>query len=335
MTCPPLPVLTSNLATSEDWRAAREHFFCLYTKPGGGISKEDYNRAKQDAENYIYGQLAYYAKESGILSEEGKEYVRRKLETAEPVATTQISTPLPQVIAPSMPGPEAAAAPAPAPSAPLPVTTEAPMIGSIAGIAIPLAGSIVSGAAGSVCSGPYNFIGGMCIPKPDCKQRQPSDPCVAHVPGLPPSSGPGIPGITDPGFTGGTPLVDASPCPTGYTWNGSQCVKSGVAGAVERFLPGGATGTGMDVYGQAVVGAWGKPALQPYVASVPVRRCPRGTVLGKDGLCYDKIANKDRMWPRPPRPAFTGSDMKALRKAESLKKKAKDIASQWYSCKLK
>jgi hypothetical protein len=41
------------------------------------------------------------------------------------------------------------------------------------------------------------------------------------------------------------------------------------------------------------------------------------------------------MWPRGPRPKFTGADMKALRKAESLKKTAKEVAGYWYSCKLK
>ena len=196
-------------------------------------------------------------------------------------------------------------------------------------------GSSIASLGGSVCPGPYNYNAstGMCIPKEDCKQRQPSDPCVAYPAGgsnVIGISGPGATGLTDPGYTGGS----TGPCPTGYTWDGTQCIATGITGTVQRILPGGQTGTGVDVYGQAVMGSFGRPALQPYVAQQVVRRCPRGTVLGKDGLCYDKIANGDRMWPRGPRPMMTGGEMKTLRKADALKKKVKRLAtSSGFTCR--
>jgi len=42
--------------------------------------------------------------------------------------------------------------------------------------------------------------------------------------------------------------------------------------------------------------------------------CPRGTVLGNDGICYNRtqITNKQRMWPAGRKPLLTGGDMRAL-----------------------
>jgi len=206
---------------------------------------------------------------------------------------------------------------------------------SLVGVGSDLLGGAVSSLGGSVCPGPYNYnpATGMCIPKADCKQRQPSDPCVSYPAGgskVIGTIGPGATGLTDPGYTGGS----TGPCPSGYQWDGKQCIATGISGTVQRILPGGQTGTGSDVYGMAVMGSFGRPALQPYVAQQVVRRCPPGTVLGKDGLCYDKIANGDRMWPRGPRPLMTGGDMKVLRKAEALKKKVKRLAtSSGFTCR--
>jgi len=137
------------------------------------------------------------------------------------------------------------------------------------------------------------------------------------------------PGVQNTGVGGG--LV--SGCPTGYEWDGTQCVQSGLGGLAARILPGGNTGTipttTAGSYGQAVMGAWGQPALVPaQVGTInggPILRCPTGAVLGKDNLCYQKgsIPNKYRKWPRGSRPLLTGGEMKTLRKVRSLENKVK------------
>ena len=77
---------------------------------------------------------------------------------------------------------------------------------------------------------------------------------------------------------------------------------------------GGGTGPIRDDFGGAAQGRFGV-GLAPASRTVTRRSCPRGAKLGKDGLCYDKIANKDRAWPRGARPLLTGGDMKAISKA--------------------
>lgn len=251
------------------------------------------------------------------------------------------------ITSPTLPAPEAA--PAQVSTANFPGVGGGVFPGEDAGLSFDLGspkpstvGGVVASLVPSVCKGPYNRKGTMCVPKPDCKIRDPSDPCVAYSLvgglitdgiGIGSTGGPGATGLTDPGYTN---LTGGDPCPTGYSWDGQQCVATGIGGAIQRALPGGQTGTGVDVYGAAVMGAFGRPALQPYVYSQPVRRCPPGLVLGKDGLCYDKIANKDRMWPRGPRPFMTGADMKALRRAASLKNRVKKLAQDTgWSCRKK
>ena len=50
---------------------------------------------------------------------------------------------------------------------------------------------------------------------------------------------------------------------------------------------------------------------------VDVAQCPRGTVLGSDGICYNRtqITNKQRMWPAGRKPLLTGGDLGAIAKA--------------------
>jgi len=74
-------------------------------------------------------------------------------------------------------------------------------------------------------------------------------------------------------------------------------------------------GGGMTVgFGEAVMGQYGA-ALRPGNRATNVAVCPRGSVLGNDGLCYNKrdISNKERMWPRGPRPLGTPEEMRAVR----------------------
>lgn len=176
-------------------------------------------------------------------------------------------------------------------------------LGGVGGSAL---GSVLSGTGKSRCPGPYNYdpVTGACVPKPDIGSR----------------------------------LQAGGSCPSGYHWDGTQCVASGIGGTVQRILPGGQTGTGVDVYGNAVMGAFGMPALVPATESQPTRRCPPGLVLGKDNLCYARssIRNSDRKWPKPPRPLLSAQDMKTIRKAASLQNKVKRTATKsGFTCRKK
>lgn len=64
---------------------------------------------------------------------------------------------------------------------------------------------------------------------------------------------------------------------------------------------------------------------QPFLDAVTVRRCDRGHVLSWQGLCVSKreIRNSDRMYPKPPRPLGTRSELKAVRVASSFGKRLK------------
>jgi len=86
-------------------------------------------------------------------------------------------------------------------------------------------------------------------------------------------------------------------------------------------------------FGEAVVGAFGMPAMVP---DEEVRRmlvCPTGMVLGTDDLCYPKgvlsARNLHRKWRRPARAPVTAGDAKAIRTAararERVLKLAKDV----------
>jgi len=92
----------------------------------------------------------------------------------------------------------------------------------------------------------------------------------------------------------------------------------GFGGALQRFLPGGETGFLFD----PVLGQYGA-GLEPAIRETSTRVCPRGTVLGLDGVCYVKgsIRNDQRAWPRGRRPLLTGGDMRAISIAASAGRK--------------
>ena len=138
-----------------------------------------------------------------------------------------------------------------------------------------------------------------------------------------------ITGILPGGGTGTGTAMTLS-CPDGFKVNArGECVKEGVGGAVQRFLPGGKTGTLGDVQGQAIVGAFGVPGLLPaQVGTIngrPILKCPAGMVLGKDDVCYVRavLPRQFRKWPAAARPPITAGDAKAIRKAEGAKKRVK------------
>lgn len=133
--------------------------------------------------------------------------------------------------------------------------------------------------------------------------------------------------VTSPGTGGrGRGLGLAAGCPFGFEMNPAtgQCEQKGFRGAIERFLPGGETGTLQDVYGDAVNGRYGVgliPSQRPCAARL---RCPPGMVLGKDNVCYDKpLADSKRKWPVGRKPLLTGGDLNTLTKADRLKKKVR------------
>lgn len=124
-------------------------------------------------------------------------------------------------------------------------------------------------------------------------------------------------------------------CPPGFGVNSrGECVelrgreKTGFVEEVRRFLPGGQTG--FEEFGEAVMGQFGA-ALQPAELASTRLVCPRGTVLGVDGLCYNRrdLRNSERKWPRGTRPLLTGGDMRCIRiasqAAQKLAKKQKQL----------
>lgn len=125
-----------------------------------------------------------------------------------------------------------------------------------------------------------------------------------------------IPGDTSGGGGGGGNAVPgnnlvpgASNCPSGSFDIFGKCLD---------LVPGGSvSGGGMSLsYGEAVNGRYG-PALVPARVGTEVRRCPRGAVLGNDGLCYNKrdLRKSDRAWVPARKPLLTGGDLNAISRA--------------------
>jgi len=248
-----------------------------------------------------------------------------------PVTVPQTTgSPLPTRTVSAIAAPEVRRTAIPAPTA-TPVTRTSTMDSTLIGTTIGTiiggpGGGTIGGLIGSVipgesrCPGPYNYdpVTGGCVPKPDYLTRTGGGEL------------PGSPGVNITGY--GTSGLTSTQCPTGYRWDGSRCVVEGIGGYVERMLPGGSTGVlpqGSGGYGEAVVGAFGVPALVPaqvgQINGGPILRCPTGAVLGKDNLCYMKgsIPSKYRKWRPGPRPLLTGGEMKMLRKINTLENKVK------------
>ena len=99
-----------------------------------------------------------------------------------------------------------------------------------------------------------------------------------------------------------------------------------------NFCPAGHVdlGQGCVTWGEAVVGRFGA-GLEPLLQATERRLCPRGSVLGVDGLCYNKgvLRNTDRFWPRGRRPLLTGGEMRcisvAARAANKLQRKQSQL----------
>jgi hypothetical protein len=76
--------------------------------------------------------------------------------------------------------------------------------------------------------------------------------------------------------------------------------------------------------GEAVMGRYGA-GLQPGTKSITVSRCPRGAVLGNDGLCYNRgdLRKSDRKWVPGRKPLLTGGDLNAISRAARAANKMK------------
>lgn len=145
--------------------------------------------------------------------------------------------------------------------------------------------------------------------------------------------------------SGGTTLQPSN-CPDGFEFDVATqtCRKTGVAGTIQRTLPGGATGV-MPV-GQATIGSFGIPAVFPMVAgnisrkdgtTGPILRCPSKMVLGSDDLCYQKpLPRRFRKWKPDRKPPITAQDAQAIRRANSAKNRVKKLAGDvGFSCRKK
>ena len=134
-------------------------------------------------------------------------------------------------------------------------------------------------------------------------------------------------------------------CPPGFSFDGRGCVPTGFLGQALRVAPPvvttlaeaaagvlvprgrpipqrGISAGVPDQFGEMVSGQFGA-GLEPAIRDTMTRICPRGAVLGKDGLCYNKrdIPNSQREWPRGRRPLLTGGEMRAISIAASAAKK--------------
>jgi len=81
-------------------------------------------------------------------------------------------------------------------------------------------------------------------------------------------------------------------------------------------------GGAADEFGPAKMGRFGA-GMEPAIRETSTRICPRGAVLGQDGLCYNRrdLRNSERFWPRGRRPLLTGGEMRCITIASSAAKK--------------
>lgn len=154
--------------------------------------------------------------------------------------------------------------------------------------------------------------------------------------------------VSSGGSTSRQTIVQQAPqaCPPNFHRSGNTCVPSFTAFAQDcpaGTIPDGRGGCmsadprarppSQDGFGGAVMGPMGMAGLTPQIRSTATRICPRGAVLGMDGLCYNRssLRNSDRMWPRGRRPLLTGGEMRCISVAASagrkLQRKVKQLQS--------
>lgn len=121
--------------------------------------------------------------------------------------------------------------------------------------------------------------------------------------------------------TGGTTPGGSTGCPAGYHKSATGgCVIDGVG----SYIPGDVGRP--DYVWTPVNGAYGA-GLTPVLVQRNTRACPPGHKLGKDGVCYRHISNKDRAHNPGHKPFLTGGEMHALQIAKRLRKKGRKLNS--------
>jgi len=179
---------------------------------------------------------------------------------------------------------------------------------------------ILGGITGLIGGGPAGgiagFIGGGSTPTSPRFPIQPfAPPTTTCAPGFVSRGGRCVPAVTSRGFIPGMPFPGLPELPTPF-------------GPVETPFPQ----TGDDPFGPAVRGQYGA-ALLPQLMQGVTRRCPKGSILGTDKLCYNRrdITNKERLWPVGRRPLLTGGEMRCISVASSAAKKLERKTKQLQS----
>jgi len=188
-------------------------------------------------------------------------------------------------------------------------------ISKLAGIASGLGIPGVSTAAGLVSGVTGRLAGRRAMPTVQI-------PTVTQIPAVPQTFAPRLPvASTIPGGNKIVSLVEFAP--RGFRPGGGDsgpCQAPLIRGpqglCIAPTSPLGASRLG----GDAITGRFGAGVI-PGSRIVDVATCPSGMALGKDGLCYDHLANRDRLYPRGRRPLLTGGEMKAISKAAGAARK--------------
>lgn len=122
---------------------------------------------------------------------------------------------------------------------------------------------------------------------------------------------------------GPIPIVNPPPvggqCPPGFTWSALlQTCLSETSGLPD--VDPGSTSPGEQ--GPSMHGQNGHADTIPRQREIRRRVCGKGMgVLGKDGWCHKKIANKDRMYPKPRKALGTPGELNALATSKKFAKR--------------
>jgi len=118
------------------------------------------------------------------------------------------------------------------------------------------------------------------------------------------------------------PTTSTGPCPGLFSVQGpdGNCIN------LTDLAPGGDPAVTPQA-GVAVLGLYGA-GMRPTESGRIVRKCHPGWVLGNDGVCYDGLPRRKRMWDPGVKPLLTGGERNAIRIAASAGKKLKRAQKQ-------